>query len=566
MNFLQLLEKITAAILGLLFCACVGFQLYALNRGFDITDEGYNVQLVSSRFVGISNTYFFEVVQLLFGWLPHSIIVNRIIATVLLFGSAIFFLFASFRYFAVSFSASPVFFCLLCIPFAVTFDPVTLSYNNTTAAFTLLSVACYFMLHTDSEKRITLLFALLCGSFAAMVCVAKITSGLALSVVIPVLILLTAPHKIRYLLIFGLGWLGYHMLHAVWFTPFYVQVKNILLAGDLFAQMDAKYNEFTLVNDAYLFVKEQAELGLRFVVFFVLAKFIPVRLIRVVWLLLALVFFFYGFYSSEFQLTGLVYVMCSVMCAGYVFVDVADKNIITTIRQNWKGIAQGILLLAVPLMVVIGTNNVYYHNYIFATIPLGVLSVVALQRAGIRWFTQLTLLVVACCVSYVCYTKIVWQPYRILPLTQQTETTTASPILQGVKLDEGSMNRYVRLQSTLSKSGFTPKNGLICLGKMQGLPYLLQASSPGGVMFSPTFRELYLRNLAIDTNEYAKPYFVVSDYPFTDSLAAARNNWENRFTLSISAHLQQPIKWKLTDTIVFESAPLGVLYVYLTEE
>ncbi len=567
MNFHQLSEKITAAILGFLFFACLGFQLYALNKGFDITDEGYNLQLVSSRFVGISNTYFYEVVQFMFGWLPQSLLVNRLVSTVLLFGSSIFFLVAAFRYFAISFSAAAVFFCLLSIPFAATFDSVTLSYNNTTAAFTLLSVSCYFMWHTITpEKKYTQFFLLiLSGCFAAMVCVTKITSGLALSATIPVMILMTIPQRLKHVGLFIWGWLGYQLLQGIWFTPFYVQVKNIMLAGDLFAQMDAKYQGFTLINDAYVFVKTQASLGLRFLVFFVLAKFIPVKSIRVIWLLLALAFLYYGFYMSEFQLTGLIYVLCSVMCAAYVLVAVANKNVLDTLRKKWKLILHGSLLFAVPLIVVIGTNNVYYHNYIFATIPLAVVAVVAFQQVEIAWFKQLTLVVVGCCVTYVCYTKILWHPYRILPLTQQTETMEGVPVLRNIRLDIGSINRYQRLKTYLTNHGFTSEHGLICLGKMQGIPYLLQASSPGGVMFSPSFRELYLRNLAADTNTYAQPYFVLSDYRLADSLDVVTNNWEKRFTQTLSNRLHLHTNWKLKDSIAFETAPLGVLYLYAME-
>ena len=565
MNIDQLSEKMTAAILGLLFVACLGFQLYALNKGFDITDEGYNIQLVSSKFVGINNTYFYEVVQLLFGWMPNTLFVNRIFATGLLFVSSIFFLIASFRFFCISFSATSVFFCLLSIPFAVTLDPVTLSYNNTTAAFTLLSVACYLSLHCVPNNKYQLLFAVFSGCFAAIVCVTKITSGLALSLAIPTMILLTLTQKIKYSLFFLAGWFGYHLVHASLYTPFYIQVKNIWLASDLFAQMDERYNQLTLLQDVYLFVKLQAAFATRFILLFLLAACIPHRISKGIALLFALALLGYEFYSNVFQLTGLIYVLCSVMCVSYVLASEANKHVLDTIRKNLKFILHGLLLFILPLIVVMGTNNVYYHNYIFATIPLAVLSLVALQRVDIRWFKQLTLLVVGCCVSYVCYTKILWQPYRILPLQQQTETIDKLPMLDGIKLDAGSVNRYQRLQTTLTNHGFTSKHGLICLGKMQGLQYLLQASSPGGVMFSPTFKELYLRNLEADKNDYMHPYFVLSDYKYTDSIKVDQSNWENRFMQALGKQMKQTTNGILVDSVVFETAPLGVLYVYKTE-
>jgi hypothetical protein len=563
MNIHQLSEKMTAAILGLLFVACVGFQLYALNKGFDITDEGYNLQLVSSKFVGISNTYFFEVVQLLFGWMPNTLIANRIIATGLLFVSSIFFLIASFRFFCISFSATSVFFCLLSIPFAVTLDPVTLSYNNTTAVFTLLSVACYFMLHAaQNATKFQLLYAVFSGCFAAIVCVTKITSGLALSIAIPTMILLSLPHKIKYSLFFLAGWFGYHLVHASLFTPFYIQIKNIWLAADLFAQMDAKYNQLTLLQDIYLFVKLQAVFATRFILLFLLAAYIPHRVGKGIVLLFALALLGYEFYTNEFQLTGLIYVLCSVMGVSSVLASEANKHLLDTIRKNWKCILHGLLLFFLPLIVVMGTNNVYYHNYIFATIPLAVLSILALQRVDIRWFKQLTLLVVGCCVSYVCYTKIIWQPYRILPLQQQTETIDKIPMLDGIKLDAGSKFRYQSLQTTLTNHRFTSEHGLICLGKMQGLQYLLQASSPGGVMFSPTFKELYLCNLEADKNDYKHPYFVLSDYKYTDSIKVDQSNWENRFMQALGKQMKQTTNGILIDSIVFETAPLGILYLY----
>jgi hypothetical protein len=81
-------------------------------------------------------------------------------------------------------------------------------------------------------------------------------------------------------------------------------------------------------------------------------------------------------------------------------------------------------------------------------------------------------------------------------------------------------------------------------------------------MFSPTFRELYLKNLVLDSNHYQTPYYVLSDYRFGDSLANDSPNWESRFTAGIGNQLNHAITWQLLDSIAFETAPLGILFIY----
>lgn len=562
MNTQQLLEKFTAAILGFFLLICIAFQLYALNKGFDITDEGYNLQMVQSRFIGISNTYFYETIQLLFGWLHPTLLVNRVIATLLLLGSSLFFMVGAFRFFKLNDSLVHVFFCLLSIPFAVTLDAVTLSYNNVAAAFALLSSGCLFLLlSSTTQSKGQLVFALLSGCFAAIVCVAKITSGLALSLSIPILILVINENRWRTFPGFIVGWIGYQLVHGICYTPFYTQLNNILIAGDVFAQMDAHYDKYVLINDAYFFLKDQFYLLLQFLIVFVVARLIPVKWVKVLLWLLASGYFYKIFYQSEFILTGLVYVVGAVLCTAFFVVQTFEIDILKTIQQHYQKIISGLFLFLIPLMVVLGTNNVYYHNYVFAGLPLAVFCVLLLEESKVVWFKQLMLLWIGGCIVYVCYTKILFQPYRILPLAQQTVTINEG-VLSGIKVDKATMDRYQRLEQTLTGYGFTQNSGLICLGKMQGLQYLLQASSPGGVMFSPTFRELYLKNLALDPNTYSRPCFVLSDYRFADSLLFDSQNWERRFTQTLSKQQQRPVEWKLLDSVAFETAPLGVLYIY----
>jgi hypothetical protein len=242
-------------------------------------------------------------------------------------------------------------------------------------------------------------------------------------------------------------------------------------------------------------------------------------------------------------------------------VQKVEKDVVNIIKKTYPKILLGVFFFMIPLLVVLGTNNLYFYNYIFACLPLAVLCTVLLEQSGILWFKQLMLLWIGGCIAYVCYTKILLQPYRILPLAEQTETIEEG-VLSGIKLDKATKERYQRLEQTFTRDGFTQNNGLICLGKMQGLQYLLQASSPGGVMFSPTFRELYLKNLVLDTNTYSRPCFVLSDYRFADSLQLDSQNWEHRFTQALSKQQQQPVEWKLLDSVVFETAPRGVLYIY----
>jgi hypothetical protein len=68
------IKQLLTMVLGLMFFSAIAFQLFSINKGFDITDEGYNTQLLFNKYNGITQTYFYEIIKLWFGWLPQDLL------------------------------------------------------------------------------------------------------------------------------------------------------------------------------------------------------------------------------------------------------------------------------------------------------------------------------------------------------------------------------------------------------------------------------------------------------------------------------------------------------------
>ncbi len=551
----------TVGVVALVLC-CLGIQLFDFNKGFDITDEGYNVQLLRSKFVGTSNTYFFEVYRLMFGWLPYQLWAFRIVSTLLLFVSNGLLVFGAFRYFKLPFKPLYVAVALLGIPLAVSLDSVTLSYNFATAVFTLSAVGLYLLALTHHSGHTRNLFLVLSGICTAMVAMCKITSGMALLGVLAILVWVMFLSRWKSLLWFCLGWILYQSIHAIFATPFWTQLQLLMEAGPIFSQMDPNYSPLNMLNVAWLYTRGQLELCLVFGIGWMAYRYTPVRL-KILPLLGTVAYAWYLFAISVYQLTGYVVVVFAAFCLALAIVHHSQWKTITR-NQLMDGLVY-LLLWSIPMMVSLGTNNNYNYNYVFAASPLLVLGVVLLHRnrGYLQWYGPVLMVFITIAITHICYTKILFQPYRILPLAQQTQPITDMPVFSGMKLDSSTANRFLGLKNAMVKHGFTSDKPVICLGKMQGVVSVLETTTPGGVMFSPVFKELYLLNLQSDTFEYPEPWFIISDAPFyNDRSMYNLDNWGIRFTLLVSHKLKHEVQWNLLDSVSFEGTPLGQLYVY----
>ncbi len=557
-------EKLsTVGGVALLLC-CFGMQLYAFNKGFDITDEGYNVQLMRSRFVGTSNTYFFEVYRLLFGWLPYQLWAFRLVSTVLLFASNVLVVVGAFRYFTIPFKPLYVAVALLGIPLSVSLDPVTFSYNYAAAVFTLAAVGLFLMAAAADSGNKQITFLVLSGISTAMVAMCKITGGMALLGTLGILLFFMFPFRWKAVWGFGLGWILYQSIHAVFATPFWVQLQLILDASPIFKQMDPHYSPWNMLNEAWLFTRGQLELCLLFGIGWLLYRYTPAR-----WKALPLAavagYAWYLYSTSIYQLTGYVVVLFAAFCVAFSIVHQTQWKTITF--KQLKDALILLLLWSVPMIVSLGTNNNFNYNYVFAASPLLVVGIVLLhpKREQLQGYAPVLLLVLALAIGHVCYIKILFQPYRILPLAQQTTRVLDLPVLNGTQLDVVSVQRFSRLKETMEQHGFTPGKPVVCLGKMQGVMSVLETSSPGGVMFSPVFKELYLHNLQADTLMYSEPYFIISDAPLYSELSMyMQDNWGERFTAILSQKLNHEMQWNLIDSVSFENSPMGKLYLYVS--
>jgi hypothetical protein len=481
---------------------------------------------------------------------------NRIASFLLMLASSTSLLFVGLRFFQISILPQHLFFILLAIPLSAS-DPITFSYNNTAASFAYCSVACILAGLIYHNKA----WLLLAGLFAATVWCCKISSGLLLLVILPLIILCVYHKRLAAIAIFFTGWLVYAGIHGWWFTPLHKQWMLIQEVKSFFIAMDPTYSEWAALQKTYLFLVTEATQMAWFFCGFLLVRLVKPLFLKWIIYLTLLGWFGYLFYTSDYRLTGLILALSIT----FLFADFTafhiSSNLLSKVVLHSSKLWVALLLLLLPLIICIGTNNHFYHNYVFGGVPILLLCFVWYYKHPVPAFGQVSLLLIAGCIWYVCYVKILFQPYRIAPIPRHKKRAVNFPYLKNILLNDEALHG----KSQLEKQGFAANNYLICLGKMPGFIRLFEANAPGGIMFSPVYKELYLYNLQKDYNQCISPVFVLADYRFADSLSLSPQNWEYRFTNTLFQKMPQHTSWHFCDSVPLFNAPLRKLYIYKAE-
>ncbi|MCF8295979.1 MAG: glycosyltransferase family 39 protein [Saprospiraceae bacterium] len=199
--------------------ACLAFTILAigyfvllsnLNKGFDITDEGYYIQSLQDNQITIENYGMGIVKKLLFGY--HELISVRIIRIVL----NLIIVTIAYIVFKKEVQSKIILSLLLFagLLHSYTFGPQSISYNSISAFF----YAVPFLLMYASRKRYDLLSLLIAGIFSGIGFLIKPPSGLLSILMILILIYFStgkaiSKHSVIYLLVLILSVLTYLLIN-----------------------------------------------------------------------------------------------------------------------------------------------------------------------------------------------------------------------------------------------------------------------------------------------------------------------------------------------------------------
>lgn len=543
---------------GVLLLFTLGVLLYALNKGYDITDEGYNLQLIRSNYHGITQTYFYELYQLLFGFLPTTLIWVRLVNMMVVVLANIVFIIGAFRFFSVKPTGLNTLVLLLAIPFTFIVDPLTTSYNFFAASFALIGFGSYLCSRDASLNR---LWLLLSGFSIAAVAVCKITTGAWMVLFVVSLMVIFDTQRFKSLL----WWFGGYLLLQVllYFTnhqPIWLQVQQLLTYRSYFQAMDPAYGIGQMLDTTWLFLWDHLKpmVIAGGVMLFCMRS--SSRTIRGLSLLLLTLGGVYWYETNAFPYTSMIAVLWCMM--GVVLL--AAFTPVREWYQQPEQLATGTVMIFIPFAVAFGTNNPLYYNLGYAAVCFMVIGVMGYNKIDVVYdpLKAAQLLLFTGVIAYTIYRNVVEHPYRIQPLAKHTQSITDLPALKAIRVDSVAQYQFTSLKHMMDKHGFTEASGVVMMGKFAGVLPLLGAEMPGGTIFSTPYRWLYLEGLKHDLRKFPSVY-MLHDAPADHPQSIIHTAWMDSFNAVWNAHQSLQIAdWEMVDATGLEPSPFGTVYLY----
>lgn len=516
--------RLGEVLLVAILAGVVGTVLWASRRGFDLTDEGYYLQLYTqSDNAPAGSSQFHRLVGLLPGSREPGIIGYRVAGLLVLLGAAAVLargVLLTLRRFqphlhpALPSSVAVTSFIAVAGLLGYSWLPLTLSYNTLSAALAevglglmLISVGRYT---SDSTRhRTRWLPGVLAGVAVGLLVFVKWPSAVLMAVLVVVVCggLLGPRRAVRPNSVFIGSLLGSLLVVTVptgWFS------FADLSSGSSLAASSSH-------EPAALAVRYVSDLGGALAGAFTES---PLRLIALValysgWRLPGRSSVRHTWFRRLLAGAGAAYLLVEVTDAAYldrragytlaVSVVVAALVAITVMsRRRSKPISTGsprlaasvwlmCSLLLLPLAVAVGTNNHLVRGSLVAAASYGAFLVVALAVVGSRAEELpviehgLALSVVGFLLAAQAFSGTVVDPYR-LPTSrlEQVEPVVGIARLHGILLDPPGaefleqVNRVV-----LEQTNYEPGDRVLAFAKLPGLVYMLGAVGPGDLWINP---------------------------------------------------------------------------------
>lgn len=532
----------------MLLVAMTGLILWGRNKGFCITDEAFYI-LVSQdpeRYKCIVTKFGFLLNKLpaltasdLVNGRLWQLILQMIGASLLSIGlikavSATFNLSRSMNFLLWSLSAAGSL-----LIFSV--FPMFASYNTLVATATYSAVGCWLYAWSQERRSKTIAY-LLCGIFAALAAFSKVTSALALILLLIVCILLKEKGRsmlealVSFMIGIALGALSYFSF----VEPFSTCISSFLQASTYMKETNLYTPElaankyfasiFKLAMHAAISIVLIASISiaLDFVVRKAGKKTEIIRPYLVGCTTLA-VFAFSGYFSAAsvepFYIVPLLLAAIALRLHGK---EKFSKDLIVSNLPL-------LVLSVIPIVCSLGTNNdVINHTKVFVA-PLILaslnLSLRISQRLRSHSSFAVTSILFLVIVGTQFFAGFLNTPYGIpLPMQQQKELSKA-PNLQKIKQAHGPKVFFDAYFEMLQKAGFHEGDIIIAAYNMPGLVYAVDGRSVKFATFLPGLegKGMFEAALAELRREDARQFFVVTNYEGDPNLSESFSKAGYRF-------------------------------------
>ncbi len=411
----------------------VSLLFWASNKGFELSDESfYTIGYYFNIEMDNPVILFHRIYNVFFGWFNLSLAGNRLLASALVIGSSLFLAKEVETTAEVKHKLLYYFFIVVMSGLYHTIFPMAVSYNILSVVFIngiMASVLAYF----NRGKWISIV---LVGFFISLLIFNKFTNAVvALFFIVGAAVLFFEKIKQRNLVI-GIVLLTLGLLIGTLFT--FGGVESFLSSYEELKKGLALSTEHSLsamvikfYNDSIAILSETVNLIPFFLLLFLLKRYKThfenyIVALGVVVTYVFLIFKF-RFFIGNYQIALFYYLTFVVVFALLVYYQ--------QLKKNRSVLLFAMLLIAVPFVSSLGTNNSLYLQFLFYGGAFGVGLFLWIDQLKNPYVKQVVLLFVFVIATVQITYKKIKSPYRMKSLNNQTEEVIGVPYLNKIQVD-----------------------------------------------------------------------------------------------------------------------------------
>jgi hypothetical protein len=523
----EFLKKLnfSSYFLFLLLVIQLGFFIWALDRGFDFTDEAYG-------FIGINQpqeisqvaTYYTVLYNFFFGWLPVEVVTVRIVRllTILLSGSVLGL--GLVNWFQRSDlverhqSVNLFLFCLVGSLGINAFGTQAFTYN-TMSSLIIQLITGIFLFSFNRERQFNTrdkIVHLTLGALLFALFTVKFSNALFLILML-ILLLLLDKRSLKIVAIHSVYMLGGAiamslLLFRLDVIQWLIGYKNTLtlVAGSSGSLIWQRYvDSIVFVTDAVI-LKNIILISL-LIVLLIVDQFVQKKSVKVIIAVVLALLVVWRSYSDNWYLGGQKYFYTFSFIYLFLLTVFGGKQVVQFVidlarKKPMPATAYWmiLILLAMPCIGVVGTNNLLQIQMMWYTAFL-LPALYLLFYLNNKQVLNLMVIVLAGSTSIQAVSGLVYSPYRIKQsLHEETEQVSKNITTDNLRLNADLKKSVDDLHGMLySKTDFSKGDPIFATADYYGFVYLLKGVLPGWGWYhekatainAHTIRSTKLRNL-----------------------------------------------------------------------
>jgi len=498
-----------------LIVTCV--VIWGLNKGFDVTDEGfYLLGFQENQELGISMIKFHHLIKPLFWWIDLNILNLRIMRLALLIFSASLLTITIKSVLKKKIDLLFTFsLLLLSALLTFTFGPKSLSYNSLSSSFIIFSF-CFGLIAFKKENiKYKYVLTFLSGFFLAFSFFIKPSASVIYAFFYSLFIVYEIIyHKqenwLHFVLYAIVGWVAGNCLYFImvesplkFYHSFVTSYSHMTSLNDGHGIKDFNKGIFQLFNEIFSLAG--------FLCFLLIAHYFTLKFLSEKYRILCngiLTFILLIFYYN-------ILVVSHNNAAPFLFISLCVLlyflfKVITTNKKFEINYSLVLMLFMLPFIGAFGTNNALISNAMFMIILWAALVIYMVHSIDFPHYMKrvllFTFLITSTVFFYNYYLKF---PYRINSLNKQVVLHEKSNIYLHKDLNKS----IISIEKILRSNNFKDGDPIIGMYKIPGLIYLLGGTSPGDhqSIWDHTFLDFYLNNLKKSNQDYSTSYLLIKN-------------------------------------------------------